>query len=290
MVTACPNCMKSFPVDHLDKAFTWEPTFPPAVAGAEDSKPAARTAPAADLPISIPISGGTPAPSATRTAPAAELREPIRISRGPSSPSATGKEHVEPSLKTAPPSALPKPLPISWGTSAPSITGRDHVEPAPRTVPLAALPNQLPSDFDEDSSFPEWVNPWGLAAFSFAVLALLLASLVGVRILTITFSAFGVVVVGLGSRSNRQSKDRIWLALTGTMNGAVLLLALFIPGVINSRWAIDFSVSPGDPNKQVLVTRDYPRDQGRPPSADEWMDATKRAILQEDVFRRGESV
>src|SRR5713101_5046079 len=85
MVTACPNCMKSFPVDHLDKAFTWEPTSPPAVAGAEDSKPVSRTAPAAELP------------------------EPFPISRGTSAPPATGRDHVEDAPRTVPPSAVPKP-------------------------------------------------------------------------------------------------------------------------------------------------------------------------------------
>jgi hypothetical protein len=170
----------------------------------------------------------------------------------------------------------------------------DEAKPVPRTVPAAPLPQSPATDDDEEevAGLPRWLGPWGLATCAFAVLALLLASVVGVRILTITLCVCGLMAAGIGfwTRDQAQRKGRLSLALGATCNALLLLLALFLPGVINSRWARDFGVAASDPNKQVVVPRDQPRDQGRPLSDGEWVNPVKEAIRQDEVFTRVESV
>jgi hypothetical protein len=262
--TTCPNCQQRLRVDHLDKAFTWEASSPAAVSETELFQPAPQTVPAYAPP---PVLEKAPVKPVPRTVPV-------------SMPAAAEIAPVKAIPRTVPASALP-----TLQTS--------HGKPPAKNFPAAGLPRPLPGDFEEDGSPADWVNPLGLAAFCFAVLALLLASVVAMRILTITLSAMGIVVVVLGfwlSRNDRQIKDWIWLALGGTISGGVLLLALWSPQVINSRWAIDFAVTPSDPNQQVLIPRDYPRDEGRPVSAEEWVDAATEAIRQNDLFIRVDSV
>src|SRR6516164_9754739 len=112
--TTCPNCHQRFRVDHLDKAFTWEESPPPAVTELEDF----------------------------------EL------------------------------------VPKSFSALAPPVEP-NYMKPVAKTTPAPRVPQPLPTDFEDDISASNWVSPWGLAAFCFAVLALLLASVVGMRILTI---------------------------------------------------------------------------------------------------------
>jgi putative heme-binding domain-containing protein len=134
------------------------------------------------------------------------------------------------------------------------------------------------------------ICPWGMAAFVLAVLGLLLASLVGVRWLTLTLSALGALVALVGIGTARESKDRVWLALGGILSGVVLCLTLFVPGLINDFWALDVAVPEPDPNQLVLVPHNQPRDPGRSMAADEWADTVKDAIRQGDLFVCVESV
>src|SRR6266513_2166625 len=99
------------------------------------------------------------------------------------------------------------------------------------------------------------ISPWGLAAFDLAVLGLLLASLVGVRWLTLTLAALGALTALLGipaARKKREARESLVLALGGIVSGAVLSVALFFPGLINDFWALDRTVAEPDANQQVL--------------------------------------
>jgi hypothetical protein len=131
------------------------------------------------------------------------------------------------------------------------------------------------------------ICPWGMAAFVLAVLALLLASLVGVRWLTLTLSALGALVALMGipaTGTARESKDRVWLALGGILSGVVLCLTLFVPGLINDFWSLDVAVPETDPNQLVLVPHNQPRDPGRSMAADDWADTVKEATRQGDLL------
>jgi hypothetical protein len=167
-------------------------------------------------------------------------------------------------------------------------------QPAPNPCSAPDRPQLERGDVADDGPLPDWVNAWGLAAFGLGVLALLLASpyLLGVRLLTISLSVCGVVVLllGLWSDRNNPRKGRISLALGGLLSGAVLFFAAFVPGIINSRWTRDFSVPTSDPNSLVVVRRDYPRDEGKSLSAEDWVDAVREAIRQDEVYVRVESV
>jgi len=277
--TTCPNCHQRFRVDHLDKAFTWEESPPPAVTELEDFELVPKSFSVLAPPVEAP-----PAP-------------PLPRSVAASAPSATDMPHVKPIPKPAsahPATGMPhvKPIPRPAPPPPPAVEP-NYMKPVAKTTPAPRVPQPLPTDFEDDISASNWVSPWGLAAFCFAVLALLLASVVGMRILTIALSAVGLVAVAFGiwaSRGDRQIQDWIWLALGGTTSGAVVVLALAKPDVINSRWAIDFSIAPSDPNQQVLVPRDYPRDEGKPLSPEEWVDAATEAIRQDELFVRVDSV
>jgi hypothetical protein len=144
-----------------------------------------------------------------------------------------------------------------------------------------------------ESSTPAWVSPWGLVAFILGTVGLLAASLVGEWLVTVLLSAVGLVVVVLGMRATgeeRTSSDGAWLALGGAMNGLVLCLAIVFPGLLNNRWAIDFAVPQTDPNEQVVVPRDAPRDPGKVLTAEDWVDAATEAIRQDDLLLSVESV
>lgn len=126
--------------------------------------------------------------------------------------------------------------------------------------------------------------PWGALAFALAVLALLAASVIGVRSLTIALAALGVIaaVVGLPGFSLRS--DRRWLIVGGLLGSGVVLLALFAPGVLNSFWAMDIPVPETDPNPLVVTPRDQPRGKGKPLAANTWADTDKEAIRQDDLL------
>jgi hypothetical protein len=137
------------------------------------------------------------------------------------------------------------------------------------------------------------VNLWGLAALFLGVLALLQASLLGERWLTIALAGLGVGVVFLGALVGwfqEQPSSRVWLGVGGALSGVVLLLALFFPGMLNNFWALDIPVARGDPNKLERVPHRYFRAPGKPLADDDWIDAASEGIRQGDVAFRIQSV
>jgi hypothetical protein len=143
---------------------------------------------------------------------------------------------------------------------------------------------------DEQAS---WISPWGAAAFAVATLALLQASVLGLRWLTVGLAALGLLLLGQGiraTRNDRQSRDRVWFTVGGGLSGVVLLAALIVPGLLNSRWAIDSAVPQTDPDAQMLVPRARPLDEGRRLAAEDWAEAETEAIRQGDLIVRVESV
>jgi len=130
-----------------------------------------------------------------------------------------------------------------------------------------------------------------VGAFALATLALLLASLVGVRSLTITLSALGVGVAVLGqvaSWRKPRPADRVWLPLGGFASAAVLALTLFAPGLLNGFWALDVPIPPRDANKLMRAPRDQTGVEETPLAAGDWVDATTEAIRQDDLLIRVE--
>lgn len=132
----------------------------------------------------------------------------------------------------------------------------------------------------------------GVAGFCCVALALAQASLIGLRWLTIALSVVGVLIAGSGAWSRRahwHSRDRVWLAVSGTLCGLIIFLICFAPGVLNSRWAIDRTVPQTDPNELTVVPRDKAMQRGRLLSKDETVDAATEALRQDDVVVRIES-
>jgi hypothetical protein len=173
---------------------------------------------------------------------------------------------------------------------APSTGKYEKSSPSGKHVPVS-----IRDDDEEESALPAWISGWGAVAFVLGTLALLLASpyLVGVRLVTLLLSALGMMVVFLGvaaTRGQRTKKDRIWFAVGGLLNGLILLLALFLPGVLNTWWELERAVRPPNPDKQVVVPRFEPKAEGRSASTEEWVDAVDEAIRQDDVFLSVQSV
>lgn len=146
---------------------------------------------------------------------------------------------------------------------------------------------------EEVGSLPAWISPWGGAAFLVTTLAVVQAHLMGIWILTLALAALGSLVVFLGFRATeevRQTRDKVWLAMAGALSGVVLVLTVFAPGILYSRWAIDTPVARSNPNEMVLVPREKQGEKGSPLSPEEWVDAATEGIRQDDMFIRVESV
>jgi putative heme-binding domain-containing protein len=130
------------------------------------------------------------------------------------------------------------------------------------------------------------ISPWGLAAFCLAVLGLLLASVVHVRVPTLALAVLGLLTALLGlavSLLRRQTGSWPWLLLGGTLSGAVLSVALVAPGWLNPRWADAGPVEESDPDQLVLIPRD-PKQKERPLAEDDWVDAATEMIRQDDML------
>jgi hypothetical protein len=160
--------------------------------------------------------------------------------------------------------------------------------PAFRRVPCTG-----PSEAAAESDVPAWISPWGVASLCCAALALITSTALGIRWLTLLVAAVGIIVVVVGVYStgeSRDTKDRVWLSVGGGLNGLVLCVALFVPGLLNSWWWIDTSAPTNDPNHQVVVPYDDPLAPGRQPVDDEWADAASEAVRQNDALVRLQSV
>jgi hypothetical protein len=182
------------------------------------------------------------------------------------------------------------PVPLEESEKNSSSTG----DAVGRGKPIPATARERAEDVAEaDSSVPEWVSPWGLSAFVLATVGLLSASVVGIRMLTLGLTALGLVVALLGiaaTKEERTTKDGVWLILGVLLSGLIILMTLFMPGLLNNRWALDVAVAAANPDKQVAVPREQPLGEGRPLRADESVDAATEGIRQDDLLIRVESV
>jgi hypothetical protein len=130
---------------------------------------------------------------------------------------------------------------------------------------------------------PEWINVWGVFAFSLAALAMLLAAF--------AFAGVGLLLglIGLAARPDEwKIKDAVWLALGGGGCGVLLLVGLVRPAWLSDRWAFDFRVPEPDANKLLMVSRDNTTEV-KELRADDRVDAATHAIRQGDVLLRVES-
>jgi hypothetical protein len=138
---------------------------------------------------------------------------------------------------------------------------------------------------------PEWINPWGVFAFSLAALVLLFAALALPRWLTLSCAGLGLMLglVGLAARPDEwKVKDAVWLVLGGGGCALLLLVGLMRPGWLSDRWAIDFTVPEPDRNKQLMVSRDNEKEI-KELLGDDRVDAAAHAIRQGDLLLRIES-
>jgi len=125
-----------------------------------------------------------------------------------------------------------------------------------------------------------------------AILGLLSANLVAVRLLTIVLVSLGLLVAALGlvaRKAERELNDWGWFALGGSLNGLVLFVVLVAPGFLNSFWDLDVAAAEPDPQQLIVVPRKQPRAPGKPLTADDWVDASNDAIRQGKVLVRIES-
>ena len=136
------------------------------------------------------------------------------------------------------------------------------------------------------------MNPWGFAACGAATLALLVATLTAVYWLTVALAVAGIGMAFWGTcttSAERWPRGRVSLFSSGGLNALILLLALFVPGVLNGWWSIDVAPPKRDRNALVVVPRDNPLDEGKPLES-EWTNAETEAVRQDDVLIRLESV
>jgi hypothetical protein len=142
-------------------------------------------------------------------------------------------------------------------------------------------------------ALPDWINPWGLAAFVFATAALLTASLVGERLLTMGLAGLGLACVlpgFVGPKDKRHVKDSTWLAFGGGISGLILCLAVISPGTLNNRWAVDFAVAEPERDVHIAAPKDDPNGQGRTLAKDEEADAAGEVVRHNSLSLRVESV
>ncbi len=138
-------------------------------------------------------------------------------------------------------------------------------------------------------AWPAWINLWGIAACALAAAALVFAYVVGSRSLTYTASGIGVVLVLVAIVVNRGSDNAaagVSLAFGGAFCAAILLLTHFAPGSLNHLWKMDSPLPENDPHKLEVVAHTGPYDEGRLLKDDEWIDAVKEAVRQDDLFFR----
>jgi hypothetical protein len=138
---------------------------------------------------------------------------------------------------------------------------------------------------------PGWSNAGGAIALFLASLGLLGARFTLPRLAIIALAGLGVLVGLAGAvaaRAQWQIKDTVWLCLGAGGNVLLLALALFLPGWLNARWAMDFAVPEPDLNRQVMVSRDN-QSEVKELTGSERVNAEDNAIRQGDILVRVES-
>ena len=154
------------------------------------------------------------------------------------------------------------------------------------TGPGPARPNTI-------GAIPSWINPWGLGAACLAGLAVNLAVTAGMRWLTIALSLFGMALgfVGVWCCLGRGVKrGSVSLAFGEVLCAGVLGVALFAPEWLNAHWKVLPPPPPDDPHLLERVSRDKPLGPGKPLAQDDWVDAAKEVVRQDDMVLRVHSV
>ncbi len=125
------------------------------------------------------------------------------------------------------------------------------------------------------------INPLSLASALLASSAVIVASITGIRWLSISLTIVGLASGVLGILAYRGG-NRISSAVGSFLSAAVLLIAIFSPTVLNPYWVSDVAAS--DPNDCVVVPRNKTRGPGKPLSPDVWVDSSREGIRQDDLF------
>jgi hypothetical protein len=197
------------------------------------------------------------------------------------------------SFEAVDPDKEPAPAPPSAQQAAAAHQPAAAQQGAAAAKPRVAIEPEDEEEEEEQSPVPSWVSPWGAASFGPASLAMVLAVVLGSRLLTVALALVGVALVWVGIRAtqeDRKTRDRVWFYLGGALNGLILILVLFLPGALNNWWALDRPAPPREPNKQVRVPRDRTQEEGQPLTEDDWSDAATDALRQDNLLVRVESV
>lgn len=155
-------------------------------------------------------------------------------------------------------------------------------------VPLLAPP--APSLVLESGKSAQ-IRPFSLLSVLLASAALIVASVVGMRWLTISLALLGLAAGVFGILAYRDhNSGRSWISsATGSvLNVVLLLLSLFVPTLLNSFW-ISNHVS-AHSNEAEVVPKSKTRGPGKPLTDDEWVNSAQDGIRQNDLFIQLQSV
>jgi hypothetical protein len=209
--------------------------------------------------------------------------------KNPKQPAAPPKQASTATAQSPPPAELPW-----WVTEPPQAAIAPASEPpspppAPR-IPFATPPLAFPAapPPPSDSSLPEWINVWGVLAFSLAALAMLFAALTLPRWLVLPLAGLGFLLglIGAAVQLNEwKLKDGIWLALGGGGCGLLLLIGLSRPDWLSGRWGRDFVVPASDSGNLLMVSRSNAA-ESKEMRSDDRADAAMYAIRHGDLLVR----
>jgi putative heme-binding domain-containing protein len=159
--------------------------------------------------------------------------------------------------------------------------------PAPPTEIPSQLGGVETSSNPRNGLFNSRISPMSLSSAFLASTAVFMASSVGLRWLTISLALLGLAVglLGVLVYRGRDGNRSVFLSATGgVLSGAILLLALFLPSILNPFWTSDSPLSASDSNEYIVVPRNKTRGSGKPLAATDWVDASVDGIRQGDLF------
>jgi putative heme-binding domain-containing protein len=131
------------------------------------------------------------------------------------------------------------------------------------------------------------ICPWALVCLLLAAAGVAVATLTGVRWLTLTLASLGVVTVIVGmaaARRKHTADDWAWLGLGTALSSAVLGITLFAPGSLNPNWDAETPLVQTDSEELVRIPADQPEDPGRHLGEEEWVDSASEGIRQDDLI------